>query len=327
MLRCSVIGALIVLMFSFTKIAFAADLADSVVGKGRLAGKEIYDQLKERAKNDDKKSFVEHMVSWEKVHEALWEPLVSGAYQDGTIKPADLDYVVKQYTHPTNPLTADLSRVLFKIVITDRLEVPGDKAMKTILSLENPCLEVSYGYIPSAKRTEQRSVLVSCIENGYVDAFKTILKSWPQNDASASTVITVNEIIQEADTEKSGYVLAAYKDKKVSHKLIPWIYKKIEESQSSYTSWGALDYTAPANQILLYNQERQVNNDGTVINLAVFLKKQKILSGDINFGKLVENMVSIDGLEWKKIPDDIQAEILKHANDSMKKAIKTNNPK
>ena len=328
MLRCSVIGALIVLMFSFVEGAFAADLLNkSAIDKGQLAGREIYCQLKARAKSDESKSFVEHMVSWEQIHHALWRPLISEAYADGSIKPIDLDYVVKQYSYPTKPLDAELSRALFKIVITDRLEESGDKAKKTIIPLEAPCLEVAFGLLPSSKRIEQRSVLVSCIENGYVDAFSTILKSWPLNDASASTVITANEIHPEADKEKSGYLFASYIDTTINYKLIPWILKRLEESQSALTTWGAVDYTTPANQILLYNQQRDVKNDGAVINLAVFLKQRKLLNADINFGKHVENMTSIEGLQWKKIPDEFQAEILQCATDSIKRAIKTNNPK
>lgn len=205
------------------------------------------------AKEDTSLPTIGHLVL--KNHTDTWESLVSYGFRKNGFTSADLQWVINEFSRPYY-LTKEKAKNLFKIVFDmNSAEAKKDHRRSALVELltkvdirKQAYFESLKVYMGADSHSEDQNLLVATIESGYLDAFSSLLESFPE---------LVKKIVTEPAVTRNEY--KGKKESKYEYELKKYtLVEFLMRRQNSYLI--ANQYYIDAGRAIIKNAVRVVDD-------------------------------------------------------------------
>lgn len=306
MSRTSLGIALLVGFLALIQNAHAADssgLSATMIGHRDDAAETVFQRIVKKAAEDPSHCLVYYIVTDEKTDSAYWVTysemalLKSQLDEKAQLKPADLLFIIQEYSKPYIIKNKDDAKRLFNTLIIERLgKQAQDSNLTPYHDITRLLTEVSINQ-PEAWSTpwsnpvpkEARNVIAECVAQGYKEALGAIITAWPTFllDLHALPAVTFTE--QVADLGASG-LRTVYKDgPQTSKNIIQWLMR---ENGSPFTYMAGYykkeEYISAASSIMTFVASRHnIKITGEVLGMAALLEREKELPSGFSMKKFI----------------------------------------
>jgi len=227
-----------------------------------------------------------HLVTNNNVN--AWQGLIIYGFSKQQFNSEDLKWVIREFSRPSY-LGKEAAKNLFRLILDKNLL--GDRGTLLIdlltavnIKKEDYLSDKNKEWLGADSHTEMRNLLIDCVENGYLEAFKIILETFPQ---LVNKLITDNAVTRQENPTRNdpkAWIYYNYNYTAKNYTLLDWLKRNHNGTPLAYLNrnWGgANEYYIGAARIILTMAVTVLDTTDAVYDMKQILYKQGDISEDL----------------------------------------------